>query len=79
MNQNDVYTQWVQKRRDPPIPANFTACTMRVVRGSLEHRRRGRSMSGLTAVALAAGFLLVTIGHVMTIGLLICTLTGVAQ
>ncbi len=79
MNQLDIYMQWLQKRREADVPADFASRTLRVVHGSLSHQRRSRPTTWLSALALAAGLLLVAMGQATAIGVLLCTLTGVAQ
>jgi len=79
MNQQDVYTQWLQKRCQADVPADFASRTLQVVHGSLGHARCARPTTWLSTWALAAGLLLVAMGQATAIGVLLCTLTGVAQ
>ena len=79
MNHQDAYAKWLEQCREADVRADFTLRTMQVIRASLERQGHKRQASWLSALLLAAGILLVAIGHAGTVGLLICSMTGVAQ
>jgi hypothetical protein len=73
MKQDESYASWLRERQQGAVPAGFADRTMRAIHAARAPR------APWTALALAAGVLLVAMGHAATIGMLLCTLTGVAE
>jgi hypothetical protein len=73
MIEDESYASWLRERQQGEVPAGFADRAM----GAIHAARAQRTP--MSALALAAGVLLVAMGHAATIGMLLCTLTGVAQ
>lgn len=80
MKTEDIYAHWKQTCQKADVQTDFTARTMAIIHASIQNcHPQTRRAAHLTTLAWAAGVLLIVLGHATTVGMLLCTLTGVAQ